>query len=125
MYGKFLRSPNIEFPEDELMISKLSIYAGKRGESVTTFQNTFPLVYSGTWKSDDNQVGIALASIGDDPFLINYSFNSDDYELPASGEIYIIDAEGKTLLTTYSDHKILINFTLPPRGLCIVEIVPN
>ena len=124
LYGKFLRSQDIEFPEDELMISKLSIYAGKRGESVTTFQNTFPLVYSGTWKSDDNQVGIALASISDDPFRINYSFNSDDYELPSSGQIYIIDAEGKTLLTSYSESKILIDFTLPPKGLCIVEIAP-
>jgi hypothetical protein len=125
LYGKFLRSPDIEFPEEELMISRLSIYAGRRGESVTTFHKSFPLIYSGTWKSDDNQVGIALASISDDPFQLDFSFNAEDYELPASGEIYIIDLEGRRKLTGYSDDKIKVNFTLPPKGLCIVEITPN
>lgn len=83
------------------------------------------MIYSGTWKSDDNQVGIALASISDKPFQINYSFNSSDYNLPASGKVYMIDTEGKRLLTTYSDEKILINFMLQSKGLCLVEIVPD
>jgi len=125
LYGEFLRSPDIEIPEEELMISKLSIYAGRKGESVTTFQKSFPLIYSGTWRSDDNQVGIALASISDNPFKVNFSFNSSDYDLSASGKIYIIDIEGRKLLTSYADGKIQVNFTLPPKGLCIVEITPN
>ncbi len=125
LYGKFLRSPDMKFPEKELKISKLSIYGGRKGESVTTFQKSFPLIYAGTWKAEDNQVGIALASISDDPFQINFSFNSNKYDLPASGKIYIIDTEGKRLMTTYSDEKIHVNFMLPPRGLCIVEIAPN
>ena len=76
LYGKFLRSPDIEFPKQELNISRLSIYAGRKGETVTTFQKSYPLIYSGTWKSDDNQIGIALASISDDPFGVNVSFES-------------------------------------------------
>jgi len=125
LYGKFLRSPDIEFPEEELKISRLSIYAGRKGESVTTFQKSFPLIYSGTWKSDDNQVGIALASISDDPYRINFSFNSNDYELPPSGEVYIIDTEGKRKLTEYSDEKVQVDFMLQPKGLCILEITPD
>jgi len=125
LYGEFLRSPKIEIPEEELKISRLSIYAGKRGESVTTFQKNCPLIYSGTWKADDNQVGIALASISDDPFPVQLSFNCADYNLPPSGEIYIIDTEGKRLLTEYSDEKIQVDFTLQPKSLCIVEITPN
>ena len=125
LYGKFLRSPVIEIPEEEIKISRLSIYAGKRGESVTTFQKSVPQVYSGTWKSDDDQVGIALASISDDPFMIDFSFYANDYELSPSGEVNIIDAEGKESLSSYSDGNIQVNFMLPPKGLCIVEIIPD
>jgi hypothetical protein len=108
-----------------LKISRLSIYAGRKGESVTTFQKSYPLIYSGTWKSDDNQIGIALASISDNPFQINYRFNSLDYNLPAAGKIYMIDTEGKKLLTAFEDQEIQINFSLPPKGLCIIEIIPD
>lgn len=125
LHGKFLRSPDMEFPEQELKMSRLSIYAGKTGESVTTFQKIYPLIYSGTWKSDDNQVGIALASISDDPFHVDFSINSDDYELPPSGRLNIIDAEGKKFMTAYSNGKIQVDFTLQAKQLCIIEIVPN
>ena len=125
LHGKFLRSPDMEFPEEELEMSRLSIYAGKTGESITTFQKNYPLIYSGTWKSGDNQIGIALASISDHPYPVNFSINSNDYELPLSGTINIIDAEGKRFMTTYSDGKIKVNFTLMPKELCIVEILPN
>ena len=121
--GEFLRSPDNEFPQEELNISRLSIYAGREGQSVTHFQKSFPLVYEGTWKSDDNQIGIALASISDKAFPVNLSFDSSDYNLPASGTIYLIDTGGKRILTSYTDGKIEINFRLPPKGLCIVEII--
>lgn len=125
LHGKFLRSPDIEFPEQELKMSRLSIYAGKKGESVTTFQKSYPLIYSGTWKSDDNQVGIALASISNHPFHVDFSINSDDYELPPSGRVNIIDAEGEKFMTTYSNGQIQIDFTLQAKQLCILEIVPD
>jgi hypothetical protein len=115
----------MEFPEEELEISKLSIYTRRDGERVRTFQKSFPVIYSGTWKSDDNQVGIALASISEDPFLMDFGFHAKDYELSPSGKVNIIDAEGKKFLTTYSEGNIQVNFMLPPRGLCIVEIVPD
>jgi hypothetical protein len=125
LYGKFMRSPAIDIPEEEIWISRLSIYAGKEGKSVTRFQKTVPLIYSGTWKSDDNQLGIALASISNDPLGVNLNFNSDVYELPSSGDIYIIDENGKKKLTEYSDGKIRVNLELMTRGVCIVEIVPD
>jgi hypothetical protein len=125
LYGKFLRPPDLKIPKEELKISRLSIYAGRYGKSITRFKGDFPLVYAGAWKSDDNQVGIALASISDNPFLINYSFKASDYDLPVSGKIYIINEKGRQLLTLYSNGKIEINFTLQSRGLCLVEIIPD
>jgi len=125
LYGEFLRSPEIKFPQEDLNIYRLSIYAGRKGESVTHFHKRFPLVYAGTWKSDDNQIGIALASISDNAFPVNFSFESSEYQIPASGAIFLIDKQGRRMLTGYRDGNIEINITLPPRGLCIVEIVPD
>ena len=48
-----------------------------------------------------------------------------DYQIAASGKIFVIDTEGKRILTSYAEGKININFTLPPKGLCIVEIIPD
>jgi len=107
LYGEMLRSPKMNIPSKEIDISRLSIYAGKTGGSVTAFKKEVPLIYSGTWKSDDNQLGIAIASISDDPFQIIFSLNSDDYELPPTGNIYIIDAEGRRLLSSYSEVYVL------------------
>lgn len=124
LHGKFLRSPNIDVPVEEIDISRLSIYAGRRGENVTAFKKRVPLLYSGTWKADDGDVGIVLASISDDIMPIDFSFNSKDYDLPANGKVYIITNEGKKLLNSYTDGSININLSLQPKGLCIFEITP-
>ncbi len=122
LHGKFLRSPVMELPDEELQMSRLSIYAGKTGQSIRTFQKRNSLIYTGAWKSDDNQVGIALASISDNPYPVNFSINSNDYELPSSGKINIIDADGVKFMTTYANGKINIDFMLQPKQICIIEI---
>lgn len=123
--GEYLRSPEMEVPEEKLDLSRLSIYAGKTGNTVTTFQKNCPLIYSGTWKSDDNQVGIALASISDDSITIKFSINADDYDLATSGKLNLIDADGAKFIQTYTNGKIEVDFTLQPKQVCIIEIVPN
>jgi len=125
LYGKFLRSPDFDPPEELLEMSRISIYAGKTGKAITRFKKKFPLIFSGTWKAPDNQVGIALANIGDESFPVNFNINAKQYELPSSGEVYIIDSNKKRKLTAYSNNRIKISFELPPKGLCIVEIAPN
>ena len=134
LYGKFLRSPEIQVPEKEIMISNLSIYnevyvANKTiysGKSENDFQKSiYPLVYSGAWKASDNNVGIALASISEDPYNVSFRMDADDYGLSSSGEIYVIDNEGRRKLSDYSDKEIVVNFMLPPKGLCIVEVIPK
>jgi hypothetical protein len=125
LHGKFLKSPDLRSPLEEFDISRLSIYAGKTGNTVTAFRGTFPLIYSGTWQSENKKIGIALASISDNPFRVNFTLNPNDYELTPSGKIYLIDVKGKKLLTSYSQMTIHVDFTLKPRGLCIVEIIPE
>jgi hypothetical protein len=120
--GEFTRSPEMDIPEEALKMSRLSIYAGKTGNTVSVFQKNFPLIYSGTWKSHDNQIGIALASISDNPFPVDFSINSEDYGLQPSGKVNIIDAHGIKFMAVYDKGKIHIDFTLQPREICIIEI---
>jgi Domain of unknown function (DUF6259) len=134
LHGKFMRSPEMIVPKEDIKISTLAIYnefyvAGKTifpGKTKDDFQEgSFPLIYSGTWRASDKNIGIALASISKKPFNVNFTINPKNYELPPSGEIYIIDIEGRKKLADYSDEKIEVNYTLPGKGLCIIEIKPD
>ena len=124
LYGEMLPSPKMDIPTEEIAISRLSIYAGKTGNSVTRFKKVVPLVLTGTWKSDDGQLGIPMASISDDPYEVNFTINSVDYKLPEAGSIYIIDINGRRKLSSYSTGQINVEFSLPSRGLCIIEVTP-
>jgi hypothetical protein len=121
--GKFLDSPEIDAPKEIIDMSRVSIYAGKTGNTVTSFQKEAALLYSGIWKSDDNQVGIALASISENPIQLNLNFSSEDFGMVASGKVNIIDANGTKYIKDYENGKIEINFTLQPKQICILEIV--
>ena len=125
LYGKFMKSPDVGSPSEEIDMSRLSIYAGKTGNSVTAFRGTYPLIYSGTWQADDMDLGIALASISDKPLELKLDFNADEYNLPASGRIFIIDDKGKRELTPYSNKEIKIDLTLSPRDLCVMEVTSD
>ncbi len=122
LYGKFMRTPKAEFPEEDLKISRLSIYAGKKKGSVTVFHKRFPVVYAGTWKSDDGGIGIALAGISDDPYTIHFSLKAGDYGLPNEGFVYIIDINGRRKIGEYKKGSVQISYSLPPEGICIIEI---
>ena len=89
LYGKFVRTPSFQIPEEEMDISRLSIYAGQGDERVTTSAGRFPVIYAGSWKSEDGHLGIALASISEDSFPVRFNFDASQYGLSSSGDIYI------------------------------------
>lgn len=125
LYGKFCRSPQMTIPEEEIKISKLSIYAGREGKSVTTYDKKVPLLYSGIWIAKDNNIGIAMASISDNPIPVDLNMNTKDYPLAAKGKVYITTIEGKKLLTSYTAGSINTSFSIQPKEVCIIEIVPS
>lgn len=122
--GEFQRAPEMVIPEEEFSISKLSIYAGQK-EKITTYHKKYPVIYHSSWKSEDNMLGIAVASIRDKTYPVNLNFKSEDYGLSDSGKIYLINAEGKKLLHTYSNGNVRVNFLLRSRGICLIEVEPG
>ncbi|MEN8250942.1 MAG: DUF6259 domain-containing protein [Bacteroidota bacterium] len=125
LYGEMLRSPKMEIPEEEIDISRLSIYAGKKGQSVTVFKDVVPLIYSGTWHAKDGSIGIALTNIGDNTHDLDIKFDASDYDLPPSGEVYLIGVEGKKQLGSYDNGEIAICHILRAKDICVLEINPN
>ncbi len=123
--GKFSRSPDMEIPMEELSVSRLSIYAGREEKSVTKFKEKCPLIYSGTWRAEDNSIGIALASISDNRFPVEFILNTKEYGIPPDGKIYLMKAGKKSFLTGYNDGKVQVQFFLEPEETCIVEIIPS
>lgn len=104
----------------------MSIYAGRSpGESVRTFNQDVTVLYAGTWKAYDNNIGIALASISDNFIPVDFNFNSAEYNLPLNGQVYITANEGKEMLNSYANGLINVKLSLKPKGLCIIEIVPS
>ena len=125
LYGDMYRSPELDIPTEEIDVSRLSIYAGKTGNTVTNLKANVPVIYTGTWKADDGNLGIAIASISDDPYQLNFSADANDYDLPSEGNIYVIDVEGRRLLSSYLDGQIKVDTSLPSKGLWILEITPT
>ncbi len=126
LYGRFLKSPEIKnIPVAAIDISRLSIYAGKEGKSVTRFHGEFPLVVTGTWQSADKSIGIAVASISDEPLTISFEINREQYGLASSGKVNIIDRLGKRQLKLYSDGQRHVEYKLKPKDICIIEIEPG
>nr|WP_121269202.1 DUF6259 domain-containing protein [Pedobacter schmidteae] len=124
LYGSFVRPPEIIVPQKEIDISKLSIYAGQ-DEKVTAFKKTYPTVYSGAWKANDGTLGIAVASIQDQPFQYNFELKAADYTLKNTGQIYLVNETERTHIGSYKNGKIKVDQPLQAKGIMIIEIVPS
>jgi hypothetical protein len=126
LHGEFCRNPEIEYPEEKIKISKLSIYAGRsRSDIIKTFEKNIPLLYTGTWKAKDNSIGIALASISDEEIPLSFRFSAKDYDLPPRGKIYKIISNGKEFLNFYKGDSVNVSVNLQPRSVCLIEAVPS
>jgi hypothetical protein len=122
LYGSFVRPPEMISPQKEIAISKLSIYAGQ-DEKVTKFKKSYPMIYSGAWKSKDGSLAIPLASIQEQPYTCKFSLLASDYQLKNTGKIYLLNEKARIKIGDYSRGRINIDIQLAPMGLAIVEII--
>lgn len=125
LYGEYCRTPQINSPQQEIDISKLSIYVGRTGGNVSRFKKTVPSLYTGTWKSSDGCIGIAIASISDRQIPVDFTLDTSEYNLPQEGDVYVITDNARTLLQSYGKNRTDIRFVMPSRGVCVLEFVPR
>lgn len=116
LHGTFLRPPELKVPEATLDLSRLSIYAGQKG-GITSSLGKYPVVIGGSWRATDGNIGIALASIADEPMTIPLNIEAGK----KSGTIYRIDEHGRKKLGKWKEENPHVAIELPARGACVVE----
>ncbi|WP_345230858.1 DUF6259 domain-containing protein [Olivibacter ginsenosidimutans] len=124
LHGSMMETPTMMVPNERMPISKLSIYAGQN-EQVTRFEKTFPQIYTAAWKSADRHLAVAIASIYDRNFQVNFRVDCASYGIAPSGTIIVHDGVGTRKLATYRNGEALVQFEIPKKDICYVEFVPD
>lgn len=123
MDGEFLNPPELNAPEANTEMSRLSIYAGQKG-GLTNFVKRLPLALAGAWRAPDGNVAVALASIATEALELTLTFDPAYYGLTGATQVFRIDESGRTRVPFTSGAGNL-RVSLPPAGACVVEFVTH
>ena len=115
LYGEFLRPPALSVPSVDVGLSRVSIYAARRG-GPTTSTGRYPAAIAGAWRAEDGSVAIAVASIVDAPTSAFFAFDPAAYGLAGSGRIERIDERGRRPFGEFSSGVVPVTLELPPGG---------
>ena len=120
LYGVYTRAPQLDIPTRQIPLSRISIYAGRRGSTLTQDSRPEPLVYAGAWRAKDGSLALALAHIGDGEWSQRLRFRTSDYDLPAHCRISRIDERGRHRLPASSDGWVDIPLSMGPRDVQVL-----
>ncbi len=95
--GTFLRAPEVDAPAVDVRLSRISIYAARRGGPVEAHTSS-PAVLASAWRAKDGRVAIALARITDDSSVVRVRVDAARYGFPAGARVERHDAAGRHAL---------------------------
>ena len=124
LHGVFTRVPPLEKPQKEIPLSRISIYAGRSGSTVTATSQTKSMVYAGAWKTEDGAVALAVANIDDMGWKQRLRFTASEYDVPTPCCIYLVTADGRQRLKVCRGEMVDVDLSLAPRDVRVVEFVP-
>ncbi len=120
LHGTFLRPPELDAPEVDVTLSRVSIYAAQRsGPRVS--EGRYPAAIAGAWRAADGSVAIALASIVAEASSVGFSFDAGAYGLGGGGRIFRIDEAGRTDFGAFGPGATPVRVQLPPGGAVVLE----
>jgi hypothetical protein len=122
--GEFLRPPELNAPQVTSDFSRLSIYAGQKSR-LTSYKKRHPLAIAGAWRAADGDVGVALASIADEPLSLSLAIPTEYYGLPKEPRAYRIDETGRRPIEPFDGDDPTLKLELPARAAWIVEFSGN
>ena len=121
LYGRFMGLPQFDSEEITIPVSRVSIYAGRTGDTVTRLEKTTKTLFAGAWLSREGNLGIAVTNISDEEAEICFAVDAAKYGIPASGSVNLISSEGKETLGQYSD-KGEVKCSIPARSSLVIEL---
>ena len=120
LYGEFLRPPELRVASVDVDLSRVSIYAARRG-GPTVSAARYPAAIAGAWRAEDGSVAIALASIVAEPTSVSFAFDPAAYGLAGGGHIERIEERGRRPFGEFSSAVVPIALALPAGGAYILE----
>jgi len=120
LYGEFLRPPELSVTSVDVDLSRVSIYAARRG-GPTVSAARYPAAIAGAWRAADGSVAIAVAGIVDQPTSVSFSFDPSAYGLASGGQIEQIDERGRHRFGEFSSDVVPVTLQLPAGGACVLE----
>jgi hypothetical protein len=117
-YGTFLRPPKVTTSSSRIDMSRLSIYAGQHG-GVREFDKEVSDALAAAWRSPDGKLGIALASISEEPIEVTLTIDKDRYGIADGARIARIDEAGRNEMGKLKDNNVKVR--LPSLGACVLE----
>src|SRR5207253_5333431 len=123
LYGEFLRPPELSVPWLDVDLSRVSIYAARRG-GPTVSAARYPAALAGAWRAENGNVAIAVASILDQPTSVSFAFDPAVYGLVGGGgggQIERIDERGRRRFGEFSSGVVPIALELPAGGAYVLE----
>nr|HPJ99918.1 DUF6259 domain-containing protein [Candidatus Hydrogenedentota bacterium] len=117
LHGTMLRPPAIALTEEEIDISRLSIYAGQQ-DALKQYRKAIPRVLASAWQAGDGRVAIVLANLTGEPQQFPLELPRDAYPLPERSELRRIDeSEVREMGRFNNDGPLAVD--LPPFGVCL------
>ncbi len=120
--GTFLRPPALDVPSVNVDLSRVSIYAARRG-GPTVSQAVYPAAIAGAWRSPRGDVAFAVASILDQPVTARLTFDLRNYGLSGSGVIRQTDEQGTREVGKWSAATNTQTLEMRSGGAAILEFV--
>ena len=121
LYGRFMGLPELESKEITIPISKVSIYAGRTGDTVTRYEKSTRTLFAGAWLSAKGSLGLAVTNISDEDAEICFAVDCGKYGIPTSGSVNLITSEGKNTFGKYAD-KDEVRCSIPARTSLVIEL---
>ncbi len=143
-FGTMLRPPIVTTPDSELEISRLSIYAGQRGQ-LSTYRLRAPQLLAAAYRAPDNRIGIALVNLASTPQALQLRFASPAVHdrrapsvashssevfcvvdpLPERAECWRIDEAGRHIIGSVLDKGSSVAIDLAAHRGCVIELGPE
>ena len=122
--GTMLRAPEVRVGERSLLLSRVSIYAARRG-GATEATTRSPDVLAGAWRAPDGRVAIALASIREDSTTAELRFDPAAWGVRAGSVLVRHDANGQHPIGTVGRSPMVLPLRLGGLDGVVIEIRPR
>lgn len=121
--GRYSRPPRIASAELEFPVSRMSIYAGRFGSTVTRNDTTAPALHSGGWTSREGNYAVAVANISDEAQPVRFPFDPERYGIEGRYRVNVERGAGRELLVDDVSGSTDVSVEIPGRGVAVIEFV--